>query len=237
VLLVDDSAVLRRVAAITMQSIGAYVVDEAVDAFDALNKLAENVYDVIITDFYMPGMDGIQFVRKVRDGQNRPSVPIIMITSEEDPFVEVEAHEAGVDEFLIKPLDPTKLREALARAVGSRGRAAAETMRITAPALLDAIPYPAMVLDSAHNVVLGNQAFWHDAKAGIDDAELRCYTVMHSNGVRPGGCPLAAAVKTGEPVEVEMLEDGVHILVSVYPLEPAGEGATPLFLHITRPIA
>jgi CheY-like chemotaxis protein len=67
--------------------------------------------DLITVDFNMPKMNGIQFARLVREKPELNNIPIIMITSEEQR--QAEAHEAGVDEFLVKPFDKTKVEEKL----------------------------------------------------------------------------------------------------------------------------
>lgn len=233
ILLVDDSAVLRRLAAVTLSSLGSYEVDEARDAFEALELMLNNTYAAILTDYYMPGIDGIEFVRRVRRMDLWKKTPIIMISTERDPYVEREARDAGVDDFIVKPFEPGIMREVLDRLL----EAAVERVAfdIDSQNLLDSIPYPAMVLDRNHNVLLGNSAFWRETGAGMSDIGVVCVSAMHANGRPPANCPLTAAVATGAPVEDVVEESGKRLLVSVYPMALVDDAGQPLYLHLTRP--
>lgn len=233
VLLVDDSAVLRRLAAVTLTSIGIYEVDEARDAFEALELMLTNDYGAILTDYYMPGIDGIEFVRRLRRLDEWNHTPVVMISTERDPYVEREARDAGVDDFIIKPFEPGHMREVLDRLIERTARA---PFVVDAQTVLDSMPYPAMVLDRNHNVVLGNAAFWTETGAGMDDTGVVCATTMHASGHAPENCPLTAVVASGEPVEDEVIENGKRMRVSVYPMALLDDDGQPLYLHIARPI-
>ncbi|TLM79422.1 MAG: response regulator, partial [Actinobacteria bacterium] len=152
ILLVDDSMMLRKVAAVTLGNVGSYLVDEAADAREALDLLSRFGYDALVTDYYMPGLDGIEFTKVVRNIDGFERIPIIMITSEKDPYVEREAKAAGVDAFLIKPLDPAELRATLRRLLASKAAVNPSPLRFDAQTVLDAVPYPVMVLDRQHHV-------------------------------------------------------------------------------------
>ncbi len=235
ILLVDDSEVLRRLAAVTLTSIGDYEVDQARDAAEALALMLDKEYDVVITDYYMPGLDGIEFVRRIRRNAENERVPVIMITTERDPFVEEEARAAGVDEFVTKPFDPLTIRELLERLVQA-AKAPAMSLRIDAQSLLDAIPYPAMVLDRHRNVILGNQAFWRQTGAGIADVGVNCAHAMHASAAAPLDCPLVEAVRTGAAAEHDIIEGGVRYRVTVFPMDLYDDGGHCLYLHIARPV-
>lgn len=235
VLLVDDSAVLRRLAAVTLTSLGLYDVDEARDAFEALELMLTNDYGAILTDYYMPGIDGIEFVRRVRRMDQWSHTPVVMISTERDPYVERVAKDAGVDDFLVKPFEPGLMREVLGRLIG-RASAQGTTLTIDAQSIIDSMPYPVMVLDERHNVILGNSAFWRETGAGMDDRGIVCTDVMHADGTMPVGCPLAEAVRTGAAAETVIGENGSATLVSVYPMDLMGSAGEPLFLHIARPL-
>lgn len=109
ILVVDDSKVIRDSLRVIFEAEGFYV-DSAENGSYALEKAKENKYSGIITDVFMPVMDGYEFIRLVRgiDGYN--SVPIIVITVEE----EVKRHRekglhAGANIYLAKPTEPKKL--------------------------------------------------------------------------------------------------------------------------------
>lgn len=235
VLLVDDSDVLRRLAAVTLTSLGSYEVDQASDAVEALALMLDKDYDVVITDYYMPGLDGIEFVRRIRRKPECERLPVVMVTTERDSFVEQEARAAGVDEFVLKPFDPLTIREVLERLVQAT-KAPAISLRIDAQSLLDAIPYPAMVLDRYHNVILGNASFWRHTGAGIGDAGVSCVQAMHATGSSPLNCPLIEAVRTGAAAEEDVIEGDARLRVTVYPMNLYDDEGNCLYLHIARPV-
>lgn len=233
VLLVDDSAVLRRLAVVTLASLGVYEVDEAREAFQALELMRDRDYGVIVTDYYMPGIDGIEFVRQVRRMEKWSRTPVVMITTERDPYVEREARDAGVDAVIVKPFEPAQIKETLDRLLARDEQARA---LIDAQSLLDALPHPAMVLDRRHTVLLANEAFWRWTGSGVSDTALRCACAMHPDGEAPHACPLTAAIATGTAVEEVVETVFGRLVVAVYPMPIADGEGWPLYLHLTRPV-
>ena len=84
VLAVDDTRVARKFIVRTLRRMGIEDIVEAENGVDAVGKLEEAVYDLVITDFNMPEMDGLGLVRHIRDESHQSSVPIIMVTSEDN---------------------------------------------------------------------------------------------------------------------------------------------------------
>jgi len=235
VLLVDDSTVLRRIAAATISGFGGYAVEEAPDGYEALVLMAEKDFDLVLLDYYLPGLDGIEVVRRLRKSEDGHRASVVMVTSERDPYIETEAKAAGVDDFILKPMDPIHLRKVMSR-LTARTSGEPAPLKLDVQSVLDSMPYPVMVLDGAHNVLIGNEAFWCGTGAGIGDQGVRCATAMHPDGQVPPNCPLVTAARDGRAVE-DRVRDGEHdLLVSVYPLPAADETGEPLFLHIARPI-
>ncbi len=234
VLLVDDSKVLRRLASMTLASMGGYEVDEAADAVEALELMAEKDFDVIITDYYMPGIDGIEFVRRVRARKETATVPVLLVTSERDPFLEAEALAVGVDRMLLKPLNPNQLALALDECVTRRRQVSSNPLAPSVQQILDSFPYPVTILDAARFVVLGNSAFWEQSGSGLDDDGVRCAAVMHASGTPPRDCPLVECVRTGRPVVRRQIESSSIRIVSVFPLPADGADRAQLFLHLAR---
>lgn len=235
VLLVDDSVVLRRLAAHTLMSLGGYEVDEAADAIEAFDLLSMREFDAVITDYYMPGLDGLEFARRLRRIRSTANLPIILVTSEREAFIEKEAIAAGVDVTLIKPLDPTVLQRALEECIAVRKGKVRAPGAVTVQSLLDSFAFPVMVLDARRNIVLGNSEFWRVTGRGLDDVELTCAELMHPDGEIPCDCPLAECVRTGQPVE-RLMPDGDRVShVTVMPLGGAEGGEHGLYLHLARP--
>lgn len=87
--------------------------DEAEDGVKAWNKLASKQYDVILTDWNMPNMNGLDLVKKVRKEGNHQSTPIIMITTEGGKGEVITALKAGVNNYIVKPFNAEILKEKL----------------------------------------------------------------------------------------------------------------------------
>lgn len=114
VLIVDDSVSIRLTVGYALRQ-GGYEVIEAEDGRDALDKLAETTVDLIITDLSMPVMDGISFIQAVRKQQAMKSKPILMLTTEGLAAKKEEGKAAGATGWIVKPIDPEKLLQTLAR--------------------------------------------------------------------------------------------------------------------------
>jgi len=113
ILVVDDFQFARRICINVLKEIGLKNIVEASSGNVALDALSKKSFGLIITDHNMPGMSGIEFVRKVRADNNIKHIPIIMITSEGSKGTLLEATEAGVNGFLNKPFTKEDLTEKL----------------------------------------------------------------------------------------------------------------------------
>ncbi|CAL4865813.1 Protein-glutamate methylesterase/protein-glutamine glutaminase [Asticcacaulis sp. MM231] len=106
VLVVDDNHYMRVIVGTMLRSIGITQIREASDGIDALEIVRDWRPDVIILDLMMEQLDGIEFTKLVRRGTDSPNpyVPIIMMTGHTDRRRVIEARDAGVNEFVAKPL-------------------------------------------------------------------------------------------------------------------------------------
>ena len=109
VLLVDDSRTIRNIQKNVLAEIGYADVVEAADGLEALSRVAAEKPDLILVDWNMPVMDGITFVRKVRETDK--ATPMIMITTETEKSRVVEAIRAGVNNYVVKPFTGETLLE------------------------------------------------------------------------------------------------------------------------------
>jgi two-component system chemotaxis response regulator CheY len=114
-LVVDDSATLRRIVANALKSIGIPDVVEATDGNDALQKCGASV-DLVITDWNMPVMGGLDLVRALRAAGR--TLPILMVTTRSNRDDILQAVEAGVTGYLLKPFTPQSVREKLEEITG-----------------------------------------------------------------------------------------------------------------------
>ena len=106
VLLVDDNAHMRAITSAVLQSAGIRSVREASDGGAALEVLRRHLPDLVIVDFNMFPLDGVEFTRLVRNSPDsaNPYLPIIMMTGHSEKSRVYEARDAGVTEFLVKPI-------------------------------------------------------------------------------------------------------------------------------------
>ncbi|MFC0190998.1 response regulator [Aureimonas pseudogalii] len=118
VLCVDDSASVRQMVSFTLESAG-YAPDTAVDGADAITKLDQNKYQLIITDLNMPNLDGIGMIRKVREMPQHAGIPIVMLTTESDETKKMEGKAAGATGWIVKPFDQAKLVAVVNKLIGA----------------------------------------------------------------------------------------------------------------------
>ena len=115
ILIVDDSSTMRRIIGNVVMQLGFSRddFDEAEDGVKACKQLAETQYDIILTDWNMPNMNGLELVKKVRAEGNHQKTPIIMITTEGGKGEVVTALKAGVNNYIVKPFSADVLKEKL----------------------------------------------------------------------------------------------------------------------------
>ena len=110
-LIVDDNKHMCMLIRTILNAFGVRNVIEATDGADALKVMKHFPADIIICDWVMQPLDGLEFVRLVRTGKDSPNpyVPVIMLTGHTERHRVMEAREAGVSEFLAKPVSPKKI--------------------------------------------------------------------------------------------------------------------------------
>lgn len=118
-LVVDDSSTMRRIIKNTLQRLGYDDVLEAehgVEAWQIMERTPD--INVLITDWNMPEMNGLDLVRKVRAEKKYESMPIIMVTTEGGKAEVITALKAGVNNYIVKPFTPQVLKEKLEDVLG-----------------------------------------------------------------------------------------------------------------------
>ena len=119
-LVVDDSATFRQLLCMSLARVDGIAqsnITEAVDGEDALNKVRNGTFDLVLTDIRMPNMDGLEFVRRVR-GDLKQDLPIIIISTkgaDEDISLGMSIGASG---YLSKPISMAKLRELIFKFLG-----------------------------------------------------------------------------------------------------------------------
>jgi two-component system chemotaxis response regulator CheY len=113
ILLVDDSRTIRNIQKNVLSQLGYTDVTEAEDGARALEIFAEMAFDMVLVDWNMPVMDGVAFVRKVRESNKR--IPIIMCTTEAEKSRVLEAIKAGVNNYIVKPFTVESMGEKISQ--------------------------------------------------------------------------------------------------------------------------
>ncbi len=113
ILVVDDFATMRKIVKNALRALRFENVDEAEDGVAALAKCQSGNFALIISDWNMPNMMGIDFLRAVRADERLKATPFLMVTAEAQKENVLEAAKAGVSNYIIKPFTPDALQQKL----------------------------------------------------------------------------------------------------------------------------
>lgn len=113
ILVVDDFSTMRRIIRNLLRDLGFTNTSEADDGNSALPMLEGGGYDFLITDWNMPVMNGLDLLKAVRSDANLASMPVLMVTAEAKREQIVEAAQAGVNGYVVKPFTAQTLKEKL----------------------------------------------------------------------------------------------------------------------------
>lgn len=122
-LIVDDSATMRRIVVNSLRRIGYEECIEAGDGSEALERFDPSV-GFVITDWNMPTMTGLEFVRALRARAEGRSVPVLMVTTRSVREDILQAAQAGVNNYVVKPFTPQVLKEKIDQVLSGIGREA-----------------------------------------------------------------------------------------------------------------
>ncbi|ASI34700.1 MULTISPECIES: response regulator [Exiguobacterium] len=108
ILLAEDEDVLRMLVLDTLEDEG-YTIDEATDGDEAYQKIMSQHYDLVLLDYMMPGMTGIEVIEKVRRHPDKQQLKIMMLTAKSQQSDRERAEEIGANYFFSKPFSPLEL--------------------------------------------------------------------------------------------------------------------------------
>ncbi|MFK4753890.1 chemotaxis response regulator CheY [Oceanobacter sp. wDCs-4] len=111
ILIVDDFSTMRRIVKNLLRDLGFTNTAEADDGSTALPMLQQGDFDFLVTDWNMPGMTGIDLLKKVRADERLRSLPVLMVTAEAKREQIVAAAQAGVNGYVVKPFTAAVLKE------------------------------------------------------------------------------------------------------------------------------
>lgn len=119
ILIIDDSATMRKIIKSSLESVGSFETEEAENCNDGLKKLTSGLsVNLILVDWNMPGMTGIDFIKAVRGNPSISKTPIIMITSNAEKEHVLSAVMAGVNDYMVKPFTPEAFSEKIKKVLG-----------------------------------------------------------------------------------------------------------------------
>jgi two-component system, chemotaxis family, chemotaxis protein CheY len=122
VLVVDDFATMRKIIKNVLKQISLENVVEAENGKHALDILKKEEIDLIISDWIMPEMTGIDFLKACKEDEGTKNVPFLMVTAEAQKDCIMEAIKSGVDNYIVKPFTPEKLQGAIDKARARIGK-------------------------------------------------------------------------------------------------------------------
>lgn len=119
ILIVDDYKTMLRIIRNLLKQLGFNNVDEATDGAAALQKLRDKHYDLVISDWNMEPMSGLQLLKEVRSDNKLKALPFVMITAESKSENVVAAKQAGVTNYIVKPFNAATLKTKLNAVLGA----------------------------------------------------------------------------------------------------------------------
>jgi len=111
ILVVDDFPTMRRIVRSLLKELGFNNVEEAEDGQDALNKLRGGGFEFVVSDWNMPNLDGLEMLKQIRSDDGLKHLPVLMVTAEAKRDQIIEAAQAGVNGYVVKPFTAQVLKE------------------------------------------------------------------------------------------------------------------------------
>jgi two-component system, chemotaxis family, chemotaxis protein CheY len=115
VLVVDDMVTMRRIVKNILKQLGFGNIDEAENGQEALQKLRADTFGFVVSDWNMPVMTGIDMLRAIRADEKLKAIPVLMVTAEAQQANLIEAVQAGVSNYIVKPFTAETMQEKIAK--------------------------------------------------------------------------------------------------------------------------
>ncbi|NOU10189.1 MAG: response regulator [Nitrospira sp. CG24B] len=115
VLVVDDMVTMRRIVKNILKQLGFGNVDEAENGQEALQKLRADTFGFVVSDWNMPIMTGIEMLRAIRADEKLKTIPVLMVTAEAQQNNLIEAVQAGVSNYIVKPFTAETMQEKIGK--------------------------------------------------------------------------------------------------------------------------
>ena len=103
ILVVDDFSTMRRIVKAILKQLGYDNIEEAEDGKEAFDMLKKGKFDFVVSDWNMPNMTGVDLLRAIRADEALKHLPVLMVTAETEKSIVIEAIQAGVNNYIVKP--------------------------------------------------------------------------------------------------------------------------------------
>ncbi|TYR82550.1 response regulator transcription factor [Priestia megaterium] len=164
-LLVDDEERIRRLLKMYLEKEG-YAIEEAADGYEAIEKALSIDYDLIVLDLMMPGIDGLEVCKQIRE---KKATPIIMLTAKGEEVNRVQGFEVGTDDYIVKPFSP---REVVLRVKALLRRSSSATYIQPEASVKNLIVFDHLTIDNdAHRVTADSK----EVNLTPKEYELLCF--------------------------------------------------------------
>ena len=206
ILVVEDEPSIQELIAASLQQAGDRVL-RAETAEEASHAIAETLPDVVLLDWMLPGMSGVQFARRLRQEERTRDLPIIMLTARSEELDKVAGLEAGADDYLTKPFSPRELRARIKAVLRRRAPQITE----------DCVEVEGLRIDPVTHRVTAN-----GKNVDLGPTEFRLLHFFMTHGERVYGRPQLLDQVWGDHVFVEERTVDVHIRRLRASLEDSG---------------
>jgi two-component system chemotaxis response regulator CheY len=115
ILVVDDMVTMRKIVKNILKQLGFTHIEEAENGQEALQKLRGDTFGFVVSDWNMPVMTGIDMLRAIRGDEKLKAIPVLMVTAEAQQSNLVEAVQAGVSNYIVKPFTAETMQEKLGK--------------------------------------------------------------------------------------------------------------------------
>lgn len=115
ILVVDDMSTMRRIVKNILKQLGFANLEEAENGQEALQKLRADAYGFVVSDWNMPVMPGIELLRAIRADDKLKHIPVLMVTAEAQKENLIEAIQAGVNNYIVKPFTAETMQEKIGK--------------------------------------------------------------------------------------------------------------------------
>ncbi|THB75289.1 MAG: response regulator [Gammaproteobacteria bacterium] len=117
-IVIEDDASTKMILKGTLRKYGFLDIEECSDGAEALKKIQENDYDMILCDWQIPSLNGLALLKKLKGMDSTAHIPFIMITGESEKESIISAMKAGVDGYIVKPFAPISIKQKLDQVFG-----------------------------------------------------------------------------------------------------------------------